>query len=402
MQSLGALNLPRVSVEEFPFSTDYQIRLVRQYDAVVRKTDVGRQLIENLKKDTRVTALTGKMIPTGTGRGAFQVEMLAMWCLWCVNEYGSERAQGYLDSFLRAESLPVTRVLWVLGMGTTSSVTLKGEYVIRPIHEMPDSSAKERFIQNARNFIPTRSPAPECAITKICQVRKATKPEEPPDQNEAQAHQDIDRRMEEIAWLLNALDGVCCVPSLTSGHVEPDVPFGPFGGWGATGRVLDVLGMAKTTLPNGCVEAINDLLDDYDKLDAHERTRIQRILSRLSQAKRGLQMDDKILDLGIAMEMLLLHDNANREQLALAFRLRGSWLLGSSPADRKDIYDCLKDVYKYRSDVAHSGVLLKGDPAKMHVVGTRFAKYQSLAERTVRKIMKDGTPDWEHLITGCA
>lgn len=400
MQELGALGLPKLSIDEVSFSTDYEARLAQLYFPVLEKMPIGKQVIVDLSRDSRVLALSDKMIACGMVRVRFQIKMLALWYLWYANEYGSEQAQRCLDSFLNAKSIPVTRVLWVLGMGASKPVTVKGDYVIRPIHDMPDSSQKERFIQNTRHFFPTRSPVSQCAVTRVHYIEKATLPSGPVDKADAQKLSDIDRRMEEIAWLLNALDGICCVPFVTSGHAEPNIPFGPFGGRGAMGRMLDVLSAPNTTLPDRSTGLINDLLDDYDRLDETERTRIRRILSRLSQAKRGLQIEDKMLDLGIAMEMLLLEDNTNREQLALAFRLRGSWLLGSSPGERHEIYHCLKEVYRYRSEVAHSGMLHQGDPVKMHLVGSRFPKYQSLAERTVRKIMKDGKPDWDSLIIG--
>ncbi len=402
MQSVGALGLPKVSIGEFPFMTDYEDRVMQLYFPVLEKTQAGKEVLEELGKDPRVSALSDKMIPSGMGRTRFQIKLLALWYLRYANEHGHEEARKCLESFLNAESVPVTRVLWVIGMGASNSVTIKGHYVIRPIHEMPDSSQKERFLQNARHFSPAKAPAAECAITKDIQAKKATIPDERPEQDEAQNVREADLRMEEIAWLLNALDGVCCVPFITSGHVESNIPFGPFGGWGASGRVLDAPGMARTRLPDGSAETINELLDDYDRLDEQERTRIQRILSRLSLAKRSLLIEDKILDLGIAMEMLLLQDNANREQLALAFRLRGSWLLGSSPAERRTVYEQLKELYRYRSEVAHSGVLRKGNPAEMNKIGAQFPVYQSLAERTIRRIMKLGTPDWESLTIGAS
>lgn len=399
MQERGQLNIPKVSVEQFPFSTDYQIRLYQQYFPSIEKTEVGQQVVASLSTDPRVVALQGKMVPNGFGWQGFDVKKLAMWYLWCANEYGMQTTKEFLDSFLDSESIPVARVLWVLGMRVANSVAIKGEYIIRPIHDMPDSSQKERFMQNAFPMFPVKSPAPKCAITKACQVKKVAHIPNPSFyEQEARKFGEIDRRLEEIAWLLNALDGVCCAPFVMSSLIEPNVPFGPFGASGTAGRMLDMVGVADTELPDSSGGTINDLLDDYDKLNLQERSRIQRILTRLSQAKRGLQIEDKILDLAIAMEMLLLQDN--REQLALAFRLRGSRILGSSPEERKEIYDRLKEVYTYRSEVAHSGVLCKDSPAEKNKISSRFPTYQSLAERIVRKIIKDGKPDWDRLVIG--
>ena len=129
-----------------------------------------------------------------------------------------------------------------------------------------------------------------------------------------------------------------------------------------------------------------------------EKLRIRRICSRLSQAKRRAQIEDKILDLGIAMEMLLLQDNGNNDQLSLSFRLRGSWLLGNSPANRVEIYRQLKDIYDFRSNVAHSGVLCKGDAVKIKTVRDDFPAYQAYAEDICRKIIQDGKPDWGKVV----
>jgi hypothetical protein len=138
----------------------------------------------------------------------------------------------------------------------------------------------------------------------------------------------------------------------------------------------------------------------YDKLNHSEKMRIERILNRLSQAKRRTQIEDKILDLGIALEMLLLQDNSNREQLSLSFRLRGSWLMGQSPGDRHEKYRQLRDIYEYRSHVAHGGVLCGGEEAKIESVRRSFPEYQRLAEDICRKIITDGKPDWTRLILG--
>ena len=126
--------------------------------------------------------------------------------------------------------------------------------------------------------------------------------------------------------------------------------------------------------------------------------RFQRILNRLSQAKRRIQIEDKILDLGITLEMLLLEDNKNNDQLSLSFRLRGSWLLGETKEDRLKIYKQLTDVYNYRSQVAHSGILCKGNSQKIKNIQEAFSEYQSLAERICRIILNNGKPDWNKII----
>jgi uncharacterized LabA/DUF88 family protein len=198
---------------------------------------------------------------------------------------------------------------------------------------------------------------------------------------------------------LNALNGICCLPHYSTSYVAPITPLGPFGSGGGS-LSYDVFTYESAKLPSESKASIDTLLAKYDELSDLERARIQRILNRLSQAKRRAQIEDKILDLGIALEMLLLEDTPYYDQLALSFRLRGSWLLGKSPEDRVKKYQQLKEIYEYRSQVAHSGVLCKGVAAKMQSVRQSFSEYQSIAEDICQKIIKEGKPDWSRLVLG--
>lgn len=400
-QELGQLGIPIIRPGQVPFSSDYQIRLLREFSVRLKAMPGGRDLLQSFARDSRVTALNGQMVPSGMGRQRFSADLLAMWYLWYANEHGEERAREYLNLFLDSEEIPFTDVLWILGVKSGSSIALRGDFLIRPIHEMPDSSHKELFSQSVYSLSPLHSLAPCAAIVKSCQVKKAL----PPTQHvpaPTQGSQDFYLRMDEIAWLLNALDGVWCVPYLRTGYSDPTMPLGPFCGFSSLGQLHDVVGAANTMLPDKSEETINDLLDALLQLNQNENARMLRILRRLSQSKRGLQIEDKILDLGIAMEMLLLEDNSSHDQLALSFRLRGSWLLGSLPHEREEVYRQLKNLYIYRSEVAHSGLLCGGDGKKIARVHELFPTYRSLAERAYRKMLKEGRPDWDKLIVGSA
>lgn len=400
-QRLGQLGIPIIRPSQIPFGSNYQIRLFQEYSARIRETQGGQGVLQELTRDSRVMALNGKMLPSGIGRHLFSPELLGMWFLWYANEHGIEKARECVNVFLDSEEISFTDALWILGVKVDQSITLKGGFIIRPIDEMADSSHKELFSQSVFPLSPSHSIAPCAAIVKSYQVKKAL----PPTRHlpaPTQASQDFYARMEEIAWLLNALDGASCVPYVRTGYSDPTMPLGPFGGFSSLGQLHDAGGPANTVLSAQSEEAINGLLDALHRLNPNENARMLRIFRRLSQAKRGLQIEDRILDLGIAMEMLLLDDNSSREQLTLSFRLRGCWLLGSSPDERGEIYARLKELYNYRSDVAHSGLLCRGNSNKIARVYEDFPTYRSLAERVCRKILKDGKPDWDKVVLGRA
>ena len=65
---------------------------------------------------------------------------------------------------------------------------------------------------------------------------------------------------------------------------------------------------------------------------------------------------DSLPQLGVLVKLSDSSDNHNHDQLSLSFRLRGSWLIGQSVEDRHEKYRQLRDLYDYRSQVAHGGM----------------------------------------------
>ncbi len=397
---LGKLSIPKIEIEQFAFVHDLQTRVYLQYADFVRNTEVGRKTVQKFTKDQRVTDLNDKMISRGSGAQRFEIETLAMWFLWHANEVGVEVAEKHLDSFLEFESIDVLNTLWVLGIDVEDAIEFDNGYMIQPIENMPDSRDKEYFLQHRFVHTIQPTPVPTAAITKSCRIKKTQSDNPAVTINENPDFWNVDRRLHEISLLLNALPNVSCLPYYSTSYTHPEIPFGLFGGSGGGSSLYDVLGLSSTKFSNEDRDAIESLIEHYNKLSNSEKPRIQRILDRLSQAKRRTQIEDKILDLGIAMEMLLLEDNRKNDQLSLSFRLRGSWLLGASPANRVEIYGQLKEVYNHRSQVAHSGVLCKGNAAKIQNVQSAFPKYQSLAESLCRKIIECGSPDWDKVVLG--
>jgi hypothetical protein len=395
--SFGELQMPKIDIELFVPTRDYQTRIYLQYANIVEDSEEGKSAAAKLKEDPRVVALSNKMISTGSGASRFEIKTLAMWFLWCANEFNPKTAEDYLDSFLDSDEVEVTNTLWVLGIEVDDPIELDGGYAIQPAKGMPDSSDKEYFLQHRfGNGLP-QTPTPAVAITKSCQIKKTSNEDPAVGLDENADFWNAGRRLHELSLLLNALSGVSCLPFYSTSYPHPETPFGPFGARGGGLSLHDVVGYSSTKLSLDDRAAINSLAKHYDELGESEKSRIQRILSRLSQAKRRMQTEDKILDLCIALEMLLLEDG-QKEQLSLSFRLRGSWLLGTSPQTRITIYKQLKELYGYRSHVAHNGVLSKADTARFRASRNLFRDYQTLAESICRKIIEDGRPSWDEIV----
>lgn len=392
----GNLEIPKLEIQPIRLFDDYQTRLYLQYSRIIETNEPAKELLADLKEDPRVKSLEGKMISNGNGAGIFEAKKLAMWVLWVANEHGKKQAFKFLNSFLNEDKLDVVNVLWVSGLEVTESIPLKNGYSIIPITEMPDSREKEIFLQIPIDYASYHGPNPKSAIIYQGKVQKEFDFE---GRSEDSDFLESGSVLNEIALLLNALPEILCVPSYSTSYALPPTPFGPFNRSGGGFHMFDVLGSyGNTKLTKDRIDEIEELISNFAKLPLSGKSRFLRVLNRLSQAKRRDQIEDKILDLGIVLEMLLLEDNKGADQLSLTFRLRGSWLLGETGIEREEIYNQLKALYSYRSQVAHNGILCKGSERKIDDVRKAFPKYQMLAEKICRKLLEKGKPNWDELI----
>lgn len=357
-------------------------------------------LLSDFHADPRVAALHGKMISTGSGRSAFEESRLAEWFLWCANEFGLEAAKQYLSQWLDAGEVDVLNTLWVYGLDLDEEIQLGDGYCITPAERLLDSTHKEQALQVK---MPTPGEVvsfPTVTINRICRVKKTDPPDLAPAPNPDPDFWKTQQQLYDIALTLNVLPGVSCVPAFATAYSLAIHPYGPFDGWGGASYLYDVIGRQQTKITQVHYEDILAALEDFNRLPDKERERFRRILSRLSQGKRRFEIEDKIMDLGIALEMLLLKDNRNREQLALSFRLRGAWLVSGTPEERHENYKLLKELYTYRSHVAHSGLLENGNPQKIAKVRNQFPAYQALAEKICRRLLNNPKVEWDDLVVG--
>ncbi|WP_296499703.1 HEPN domain-containing protein [Rhodoferax sp.] len=189
------------------------------------------------------------------------------------------------------------------------------------------------------------------------------------------------------------------MPRFQTAYRPATTPIGYFGGYGGGAPMFDVSTLALSKISAALAPTIDEMFSHFQAKSESEKDRLQLILSRLSQAKRRFQIEDQMLDVGIALEMILLDDN-EKDQLSLQFRLRGSWLIGQSSQDRLENWNLLQEIYNARSSVAHTGMLYKNNPLKIQKIREALPKYLNLAESILRKIIVSGTPVWRDLVLG--
>jgi hypothetical protein len=411
-RSLGAiggeiamkLNIPKVTLTRLPLLiNDFSVRLHKTFDHARKNTPEGRIITERLRADARVSAMEGKLLNFGGFQEVFQFESLANWWLWRANEVGSDQADQELEAYLSHDSVEVLGTLWLYGVEVPKSVELGLGVTLVPIDEMPDSPDKEEFLSPRAIFSVPQVPRPRSALVHRLRIGKYG------EKGSREAIVQSENLRQAIALILNCLPGVACARGMSTYYIDYYQPPGPFAGRGFSHEMYDFIPYAKTNFPVEESLSVEELIRGYIRLDNYSRERISRALYRLGQSKMHLSDDEKFLDLGIALEMVLLDsENSKKEmpdQLGLTFRLRGSWLISDSAEERVEVMKALRDIYSLRSQVAHGGIsptLAKMDKRSRKEALERNFK---IAERIFRQILRSGLPSqevWSKLILGFA
>ena len=172
-------------------------------------------------------------------------------------------------------------------------------------------------------------------------------------------------------------------------------------GWSGGLPVNDHLG--NTAL---CLEKFSKAKDMFVSLkcSGDEQAMYKLIISRISRSllRRGeLALEDKLLDVAIAMEMMY---ELERQELSYKLRMRASCFLERSSEKRVETFERMKKFYNARSSVVHNDKKMQKKkqekPKEYHQdVSEQFNEGFDLARRTLFKLLLEGRPsDWDELV----
>ncbi len=120
-----------------------------------------------------------------------------------------------------------------------------------------------------------------------------------------------------------------------------------------------------------------------------------RAIDRLGRSRLAINPVDRALDLGMASEIVLMHDHSpNNTEIAHKIGSRAAWLLGQTPTERATIFADMKSLYGARSQAVHSGVLSSRSTIDLDAA-------DALVTRIFTAILARGAfPDWSSLVMG--
>jgi len=334
----------------------------------------------------------------------FSLDILVAWWLWRANQEGIEVADSDLENFLIREETEVLSVLWLHGVEARETIQITDGISLVPVSQMIDCGHKEEVLRSQSQIETYRSPVTTAALTLTGKTKKIWRSDA---RDEFRMFHSLHTQpLHDAALLLNCLSGVSCVGGAQSMYCPPNVPFGPFGSGGRSGSAGEILPQNRASIVKEIPPIFCDLFSAFSCLQGKWKDQVTRALGRLQQAKCRRNLEDKALDLGIALEMVLLFsEHKNREfpdQLSNHLRLRGTWLVDGGFSERKKNFGILGKIYTHRSEVAHSGTL-RDTKKDRRETKELIDCHVELAERIIQKlILNGGPPNWSGLVLGKA
>ena len=142
-----------------------------------------------------------------------------------------------------------------------------------------------------------------------------------------------------------------------------------------------------------------ELIDRYAVLPEQTQHVLSLALRRLRDSTERLGLEDKVIDVCIALEALFMETGEYKDQHDIIAR-RGSWYFADSRAERDQTRAALKAFYKHRSEVVHGRTLY---PEYLTVeenerIAKQLADIENVVRASLKTMISEGRPqeqDWE-------
>ncbi|MDR6408471.1 UNVERIFIED_ORG: hypothetical protein ABIC62_001861 [Burkholderia sp. 1595] len=367
------------------------------------------QLAVAIQEDPEIAGLIGKSLNLSASAQPISADSFASSLLDRASRVGVEGALDAMELFLAQDHTPAVEILLIAGVRVPEVVEVYEGVILSPVRSVPSEGLIRLFETRSdwqlQHTLAGNSPfvlidhhAPVTALWRKIYVRPKwldaqVLPTDVPDPVPAV-------KLRKICDLLT----ICgpCSPAPIRHWIEPEdgVLLKEHVGRAWAWPIDQVRVRNESNLSS---EQLNDfvrVLAAYLSLDQDIKRALTVPLQRLNRAIRQTDQIDRALDLGIALEALLLSEKSERTQLSLQLRLRGAWLLGNTATERRAVFDQLKLIYDARSGAAHTGKI-GSKPAEIEARRTAIDQGLMTCARAIRKIVEgNGFPEWMDMLLG--
>jgi len=373
--------------------------------AVSHVNDNSRTLVA-VRSETEIMSRVGKMLKLGNSSSLIDEWIFASWLIDRGRTSDARTAIRELDAFLADPCYHVIQVLLVSGAIVTQTVEVLDGIFFGPCAQVPSENLKaemaaepkmQEFLSRIGMLSAFRPPEgrPGCAFWRAVTAA--------PKWLDAVGDETDGLGAEPLYILSTLLTLIGPCPASPSRHWTEPVTGTPLKihvgrGWGHSveqTRVLQTIALAKPE-----IDLFPSVVQSFFRLREDVRRELLVSIHRLNQAVRHTDPVERAIDLGIALEALLLSDADEKTQLTLQFRLRGAWLLGSSAVERLELSNKLKELYACRSKAVHAGIIgtKPGDVQKRIAL---LNEGLTICRRAILAVIeRGGFPDWNSLVLG--
>lgn len=129
---------------------------------------------------------------------------------------------------------------------------------------------------------------------------------------------------------------------------------------------------------------VGELFKSFDCMNKMDRTLLFLAVERLRRSRLHEDPTNRALDLGIALEIIFLHETDNNQELNYRAGIRAAFWLGANEKERSSIRNVVHKAYKARSTAVHEGQLKKADQIGI------LPEADNLCRQAAIKIVRNG------------
>lgn len=365
------------------------------------------ELVKTLKQEPELHVIENAELRKGNNSTRLTIKRLALWLLAQTFLHGNaNKPLKILSECVKRNSAKAYYVAALVGIKVKEKVKLAKNIYLLPFESLYPSAEKDRLIENVQYGMDNHvhfDPMPTAALMHFYIERPLFRKNMPKQETRGTLDyfSAIYNRTTKLENLLTIVGP--CSPAMTrswNGFIKP-VPLS-YQWLGTCFRGSDIYPkpMQLSKMENAfCSEKAIKLCQAFEKMPVSERSKLDVPLTRLNSSSRRTRDLDRIIDLGIAMESLLLDKKDPDVSIGYLFRQRGCYLHCSKVAERDITQKLLRDLYMLRSIAVHTGKLKekekKMDRKSDEIINDGIRLCAELIEKIVIAGKK---PDWDKLV----
>lgn len=395
------------AVREEATGTPYE----RQLGAFSKVPDFIRAgLTDILAQNPDLQVFNDRLFHTGFGAVRVTYEQLAQWLVYRASEIGPENTVDDLQKYCEMRGTPTYQVLAISGIEVEKKLELPNGITLVPFTCAPESWVKNELIrqgsirkQAMAAFLPPskedKPVSPSAALVRKISISPKSFKQGENGAWPTKATQDL----YEVCECLTLVGRSAPVQAGFWGQLEDWVPCGTIPGGGTfappfSGTVFE----GNYRFGNADYTLAKNIVSEYIALDESVRKALTVPLRRLNLSRRRQNLVDKAIDIGIALEALLVYDLSSNDPISFPLRLRGAWLLGRRAASREQYLQLFKSIYECRCRAVHTGQFRPKFTKKLPLpLNDLLKKGEDLCADMIKDVLEKGKfPEWEKLILG--